>query len=128
MKKDDLRTCICCGKKYEYCPRCGKYDQYPRWMTNFHDANCREIFHTTIEYVAHNITDDQARKRLDKCDLSNKESFDPAVREMITKLYPPKVEIVPEPEVAEETVESEETEQPLVVRKKIKIRGGQSHQ
>ncbi len=128
MKKDYLRACICCGKEYEYCPRCGKYDQYPRWMVNFHDSNCREIFQTTIEYMSHNITDDQTRARLDKCDLSNKASFQDVVREMIDKLYPPKVEIMPEPEVAvEETVELEETEQPLV-RKKIKIRGGQSHQ
>lgn len=123
MKKDYLRTCICCGKEYEYCPRCGKYDQYPRWMTNFHDANCREIFQTTIEYMSHNITDDQARTRLDKCDLSNKVTFDSTVQRMIDTLYPPKVEIMPKPEVTE----SEETEQPLV-RKKIKIKGGQSHQ
>jgi len=126
MKKDNLRICICCGKEYEYCPRCGKYDQYPRWMTNFHDANCREIFQTTIEYVAHNITDDQARTRLAKCNLSDKENFDPAVRDMIDRLYP--VTVIPEPEVAtEEVAESEEIVQPLV-RKKIKIKGGQSHQ
>lgn len=123
MKKNDLRTCICCGKEYEYCPRCGKYDQYPHWMTNFHDANCREIFQTAIEYMSHNITDDQARTRLDKCDLSNKVTFDSTVQRMIDTLYPPKVEIMPKPEVTE----SEETEQPLV-RKKIKIKGGQSHQ
>ena len=123
MKKNDLRACICCGKEYEYCPRCGKYDQYPRWMTNFHDANCREIFQTTIEYMSHNITDDQARARLDKCDLSNKSTFDHSVQVMLDKLYPPKLTIMPEPEVSE----LEETEQPLV-RKKIKIKGGQPHQ
>ena len=123
MKKNDLRACICCGKEYEYCPRCGKYDQYPRWMTNFHDANCREIFQTTIEYMSHNITDDQARARLDKCDLSNKSTFDHSVQVMLDKLYPPKLTIMPEPEVPE----LEETEQPLV-RKKIKIKGGQPHQ
>ena len=69
--------------------------------------------------MSHNITDDQARTRLDKCDLSNKVTFDPTVQRMIDTLYPPKVEIMPKPEVTE----SEETEQPLV-RKKIKIKGG----
>lgn len=118
MKKDYLRTCICCGKEYEYCPRCGKYDQYPRWMTNFHDANCREIFQTTIEYMSHNITDDQTRARLDKCDLSNKGTFDHSVQVMLDKLYPQQPKIMPEPEASE----SEETEQ--LVRKKIKIKGG----
>lgn len=92
-------------------------------MTNFHNANCREIFQTTIEYMSHNITDDQARTRLDKCDLSNKATFDPTVQGMIDTLYPPKVEIMPKPEVAE----PKEVEQPLV-RKKIKIKGGQSRQ
>ena len=46
-------------------------------------------------------------------------TFDPTVQRMIDTLYPPKVEIMPKPEVTE----SEETEQPLV-RKKIKIKGG----
>lgn len=117
----DLRKCICCGKEYEYCPKCGKYDKYPRWMINFHDANCNEIFKTAIEYVAHNITDDQARARLDKCDLSNKTAFQPAVQVMINELYPP-VDM-PKPETATDAVEDTKDARPLV-HKKIKIKGG----
>lgn len=87
-------------------------------MAIFHNANCRQIFRTATEYEAHNITDDQAREILDTCDLSRRELFIDSIQKMLDKLYPPKVEIMPE---------SEETEQPLV-RKKIKIKGGQSRQ
>lgn len=125
MNKNNLRTCICCGKEYEYCPICSKYDKYPSWMTNFHDANCREIFKTAIEYVSNNISDEQARARLDKCNLDNKENFEVSVQEMIEKLYPLKTEIIPETETTEKI--TKETKQP-VTRKKNKSRGGQSRQ
>ena len=119
----NLRACICCHKEYEYCPNCGKYQNLPSWMAIFHDANCRLIFRTATDYEAHNITDDQAREILDTCDLSRRELFIDSIQKMLDKLYPPKVEIMPKPEVAE----PKETEQPLV-RKKIKIKGGQSRQ
>lgn len=127
MNKNNLRTCICCGKEYEYCPVCSKYDKYPSWMANFHNKNCREIFKTAIEYVSNNISDEEARARLDKCNLDEKENFETSVLEMIEKLYPSEIEIMPEPEIAtDESTEVEENIKPIT--RKSKNRGGKSRQ
>ena len=50
------RICICCGKKYEYCPHCGDYKNKPRWMTNYDDEGCHIAFQTVTDYLAGEMT------------------------------------------------------------------------
>lgn len=90
MAKANERTCIVCGKKYQYCPRCEQYSMLPKWMSIYHDANCREIFRTATEYNAGHLSDDEARERFSKCDLSDKEHFAESIVQIISRLFPPK--------------------------------------
>lgn len=85
--KENNRKCICCGKEYKYCGNCSAYDNLPKWMSIYHDANCREIFIVTSDYLAGDISKEEAIDRLDKCDLSNKASFHEKIKATIDELY-----------------------------------------
>ncbi len=79
------RKCVICGKTYSFCNTgCAEDKDKPSWMTVFHDDNCREIYYTCANYeVGHYGTKDQAKKKLKKLDLTNKESFNPVVQDWI---------------------------------------------
>ena len=87
MTRKNNKTCICCQTKYTFCPNCSDFDHLPRWMTIFHDANCREIFNTLMYYNSNDITEEEAKTILDKCDLSKKETFAKKIKEDIDKIY-----------------------------------------
>ena len=59
--RENNKTCICCGKKYTFCPSCSEFDKYPRWMNIYHDENCREIFMVTSDFIAGDIVKDEAK-------------------------------------------------------------------
>lgn len=68
---NNLRTCEICGTKYKYCNNCGEYQNYPRWMFLFHDENCRDIWSAINAYRAGTNTAYEAKKRLEKLDITN---------------------------------------------------------
>lgn len=86
MAKNE-RTCICCGTKYQYCPHCKKYSNLEPWHFIFHDDNCREIYRAVTAYAGDEISVDTARARLDKCDLSQKDTFFNTIKNNIDKIY-----------------------------------------
>ena len=110
MIKKNNRKCICCQKEYSFCPNCSDYDNLPRWMTIFHDENCKEIFNTVTSYYDKSITKDKAKERLDKCDLSNKYTFKESIKSAIGEIYAKTLVEVVEKEVEKETVKETETE------------------
>lgn len=63
------RECTVCHKKYEYC-YCDQFRDKPRWMIMYCSDNCRKIFDTLQRHFTKEITDEEAIKRLDECDLS----------------------------------------------------------
>lgn len=87
MVKKNNKKCIVCGKVYTFCPSCAEFDNYPRWLSIYHDENCKNIFTATSDYLAGDITDEQARKILDTCDLSKKKNFHHTIIKAIDKLY-----------------------------------------
>lgn len=64
-----IKTCIVCGKKYEYCGHCDKSGQENRWKTNYCSENCRDIFNIVSKYVNKHISVDDAKKGLVELDL-----------------------------------------------------------
>lgn len=87
MMKKNNRKCICCQKEYTFCPNCGDFDNLPRWMSIFHDENCKKIFNTITEYYNKNLTKEQAKETLNKCDLSNKDTFKETIKKAIEEIY-----------------------------------------
>lgn len=70
-----LRTCSVCRKSYKYCPKCREYESLPTWMFAFCSKNCKDIYDVTSEYEDKRVTADEAKKRLDKLDLSRISNF-----------------------------------------------------
>lgn len=70
-----LRTCSVCRKTYKYCPKCREYESLPTWMFAFCSENCKNIYITTSDYEDRHITADEAKKQLDKFDLSMIDNF-----------------------------------------------------
>ena len=64
------RTCLTCGKKYEYCSSCPTTLNYPMWKNLFDTENCKTVFETVSDYEQKVITKDLARKKLLQCNLS----------------------------------------------------------
>ena len=125
MAKANERTCIVCGKKYQYCPRCEQYSMLPKWMSIYHDANCREIFRTATEYNAGHLSDDEARERFSKCDLSDKEHFAESIAQIVEKLFPPKeLQVEESIPVSEDAPQSSyQPDEPDDKQKKFRNRG-----
>ena len=114
------RTCTVCGKEYEFCPDCREYALQPSWKNIYHDENCREIAHI-LTAVGRTITAEEAKEKIAKCDLTNKDNFNEVWREPLfellginEKVEEPKVEEKIEEPKAEEKikkVEEEKTEE-----------------
>lgn len=69
------RTCSVCRKTYKYCNKCRDYKSLPTWMFAFCSENCKDIYNVTSEYEDKRVTADEAKKRLDKLDLSKIKNF-----------------------------------------------------
>ena len=81
------RSCIVCGKEYEYCNNCKKHANSPSWMAIYHDENCRNIMNIATDYMAGDLTKAEAKLQLDGCNLSNKKNFKESVVKAIDEIY-----------------------------------------
>lgn len=105
------RTCTVCGKEYEFCPDCREYALQPSWKNIYHDENCREIAHI-LTAVGRTITAEEAKEKIAKCDLTNKDNFNEVWRKPLFELLGIN-EKIEEPKVEEPKVE-EKIEEPKV--------------
>lgn len=83
------RECICCGKQYRYCNTCADQILEPTWKAIYCSENCKNIFMITTNYLAGDITENQARKNYEQCDLSGKEIFKKRIIEVIDEIVKP---------------------------------------
>jgi hypothetical protein len=79
MKKNN-KKCIVCGEIYTYCSGCSEFDHFPRWMGIYHEENCKNIFDITSRYLHEQISKEEAKEKLVKCNLSNKKNFNKSIR------------------------------------------------
>lgn len=87
MGEKKQRTCFCCGKAYHYCPNCAEYSHLPSWYFIFDSENCKKVFDICQRYSIGEFTAEQARQKLDKCDLTNKSDFLSDVKDVIEKIF-----------------------------------------
>ena len=80
------RECICCGKTYRYCNTCADQVTEPTWKAIYCSKNCKDIFMTTTNYLAGDITKDEARKNYEQCDLSDRQNFKKRIIEVIDEI------------------------------------------
>jgi len=58
------RTCMCCGKKYEYCSHCNDFDPTETWKYLYHDKKCMGIAEVWYAYRGKEITKEEAKARM----------------------------------------------------------------
>lgn len=84
------RVCKICGKAYYYCVSCDEaqrgQDGYEPWHILVHDHNCLQIFTTLQNHFTKDITDEQAREKLNACDLSVVETATKSVKEQVENI------------------------------------------
>lgn len=85
MKKNK-RICICCGKEYEYCTHCGDSKNEPRWKTNYDEYGCKVAFQTVTDYLAKEITAEEAREVLKNTELKNRDNFKSSVAKYVDEI------------------------------------------
>lgn len=111
MAKKIMKTCIVCGKEYEYCNGCSSYNNMEAWHSIYHDENCRKIFNTAANYHAGLISKEEAIEEFRKCDLTDKSNFKSSIRVLIDELL--SAEIVNEQPIdVENSTSTENKENP----------------
>ena len=80
------RTCIACGKKYSYCNHCSQDRDKEPWYSIYCSGNCRKVFMATTDYLANEITKEQAKEIFETCDLSNRYTFKGKINEVINEV------------------------------------------
>lgn len=105
----NIRKCMMCGKKYEWCINCGDRHPEETWRYLYHDENCMKISNIWYAYRGKEISKEEAKKQMDKYqdninDILKNDSI-PAME--IRDIYGVKEEKVDVEEVpvVEETVE-----------------------
>lgn len=84
----DTKTRICsvCGKNYKYCPKCREFESLPTWMFAFCSENCKSIYNTTSNYEDGIISADDAKKSLEKLDLSKSNNYGESYKLTLKKI------------------------------------------
>lgn len=59
-----IKTCIVCGKKYEYCRHCDKNGKNEKWKTNYCSENCKDVFDIISKYANKHISIEDAKNAL----------------------------------------------------------------
>lgn len=72
------RICKVCGLEYYFCPACSatRANPQPKWKINYCSENCKTISSTAIKYNCNDITKEEAKEILSKCDLSKINEYD----------------------------------------------------
>ena len=81
------RHCQICGEAYQYCPNCVEYDDQPRWRFMFDNENCLKIYGVLNEYKAEAIDAKAAKAKLEKLDLSKKDTFEKGFKKIINEIF-----------------------------------------
>ena len=106
MNKRGLRTCCVCRKEHLFCPQCRPEDRNkPTWYFAYCSENCKDIYAATSDYENGNISADDAKKQLDKLDLSQIANFGESYQKAIMKIN----ENITQVEKVEEVIKEDES-------------------
>ena len=64
------RTCVICGKHYEYCTNCDRFLNYPAYMAMYCSQECVDLFNILSSFEAGQTSKEDAKKVLQGMDQS----------------------------------------------------------
>lgn len=81
--KQNNRTCVCCSTKYTYCNTCETHKEEPAWKAMWCSENCKTIFMAVTDFLAKEISLQEAKQILEQCDLSHQNKFGKSITDTI---------------------------------------------
>ena len=95
------RTCVVCGKHYEYCTNCDRFLNYPTFMTMYCSKECVDLFDVLSRFEAGQTSKEDAQKVLQGMDQNKmkmlKNSMANTYKKIIAEDKPAKIEEEVEP-------------------------------
>ena len=94
MSKNDLRMCCVCHKEYSFC-LCNPEDRLkPTWHFAYCSENCKDIYNVTSAFEDGRMTDIEAKEKLEKLDLSEKDDFGESYQKSIASIMKAKAQVI----------------------------------
>ena len=95
------RTCVVCGKHYEYCTNCDRFLNYPTFMTMYCSKECVDLFDVLSRFEAGQTSKEDAQKVLQGMDQNKmkmlKNSMANTYKKIMTEDEPTEIEEEVEP-------------------------------
>lgn len=95
------RTCVVCGKHYEYCTNCDRFLNYPTFMTMYCSKECVDLFDVLSRFEAGQTSKEDAQKVLQGMDQNKmktlKNSMANTYKKIIAEDKPAEIEEEVEP-------------------------------
>lgn len=80
------RTCVVCGKHYEYCTNCDQFINYPSYMTMYCSKECVDLFDVLSSFEAGQTSKEDARKVLQGMDQGKMKMLKNSMAESYKKI------------------------------------------
>lgn len=104
-----VRSCILCGKKYEYCNTCSAFQDKPVWMFSYCSEDCKDITSLLTDYIYNKISKEEVKRIIGSKDTSRhiqyKGSYGKAYKEIMDET---------EPEISEENKTEKDIEEDVI--------------
>ena len=80
------KTCVVCGKHYEYCTNCDRFLNYPTYMAMYCSQECVDLFGTLSSFEAGQTSKEDAQKTLQGMDQSKMKMLKNSLAESYKKI------------------------------------------
>ena len=94
MNKNNLRMCCVCHKEYPFC-LCNPEDRLkPAWHFAYCSENCKDIYNITSSFENGRLSDIDAKAKLEKLDLNEKDNFGESYQKSIASIMKAKAQVI----------------------------------
>lgn len=94
MNKNNLRMCCVCHKEYPFC-LCNPEDRLkPTWHFAYCSENCKDIYNITSSFENGRLSDIDAKAKLEKLDLNEKDNFGESYQKSIASIMNAKAQVI----------------------------------
>lgn len=104
------RSCILCGKVYEYCNSCSAFQDKPVWMFSYCSEDCKDITSLLTDFIYNKISKEEVKQAIESKDTSRhmqyKGSYGKAYNEIMGE--------IDSEDIDEKTIEDKEVKQDVV--------------
>ena len=84
------RSCILCGKVYEYCNSCSAFQDKPVWMFSYCSEDCKDITSLLTDFIYNKVSKEEVKQGIEDKDTSRhmeyKGSYGKAYKEIMGEI------------------------------------------